>query len=603
MTPSTHTTIAGALREAAQAQPDHLFYRWLLDGEEQEQVITYGEMDARARAIASVLAERAAPGDRVLLLYEPGLDFIAAFYACLYAGLIAVPAWPPDPTRLARTLPRLRSMVADCEADVVATSSMIYGFFPVVAQQAPDLRDLTWITTDTITAEAPGFTPPRMSADTIAFLQYTSGSTGNPKGVILTNGCLIANGRQIGQTMRLADTAVSCSWLPLYHDMGLIGHVLQPLWIRSNGTLMSHLHFLQRPMRWLRMVTRYRGFISSAPNFAYELCVRKATAEDVAGLDLGSWRVAVCGSEKVRAETVDGFVDTFGPCGFRRSSFLPTYGLAESTLFVSGGGTPEPIDELVDGDGIEHERVARPGDAAAPGRSRRVVSCGRAAPEQEILIVDPDTRERRREGEIGEVWLRGPNVAAGYWQKPEESEAVFGGRLADGSGPYLRTGDLAYLRGDQLFVSGRMKDLIIMNGRNYHPEDIERVVEKASPALRPGSSAAFCVEQDGREVLVIVAEVERRLGERRQAAGGAADERRQADRREVAVLPALSPGQVPELDDVRSAVRRAVVESFLVPVESVELLRAGTIPKTSSGKVQRFACRRLFLDSELEKVS
>ena len=311
----------------------------------------------------------------------------------------------------------------------------------------------------------------------------------------------------------------------------------------------------------------------------------------------------MCGSEKVRAETIDAFVDMFGPCGFRRSTFLPTYGLAESTLFVSGGGTPEPIDELVDGDGIEHERVARPGDTSAPGRSRRVVSCGRAGLDQEIAIVDPDSREPRRDGDIGEVWLRGPNVASGYWQKPEESEVVFGGRMADGSGPYLRTGDLGYLRGDQLFVTGRMKDLIIMNGRNYHPEDIERVVEKASPSLRPGSSAAFCVEQDGREVLVVVAEVERRMGERRKADGGTTDERRQADRREVAVLPAVTPDQPPDPDDLRAAVRRAVVESFLVPVEAVELLRAGTIPKTSSGKVQRFACRKLFLDGELEKVS
>jgi acyl-CoA synthetase (AMP-forming)/AMP-acid ligase II len=607
MTSHTDTTIAGALRQRAQEQPDKLLYRYLVDGDDQEQLITYGELDTKARAIASVLAEHAAPGDRVLLLYEPGLEFVAAFYACLYAGLIAVPAWPPDPARLARTLPRLRSMVKDCQADVVATSSLIFGFFPMVAEQAPDLRELTWVTTDTIREELPGWTPPRMSEDTIAFLQYTSGSTGNPKGVVLTNGCLVANGSQIRQTMRLGSGVHSCSWLPVYHDMGLIGHVLQPMWIRSAGTLMSHLAFLQRPMRWLRMVSKYRANISCAPNFAYELCVRKATPDEIAALDLRSWKVAVCGSEKVRAETVDAFVDAFAPCGFQRSAFLPVYGLAESTLFVSGGGTPEPIEELVDGDGIEHDRIARSGNPAAPGRCRRVVSCGEAGPEQEILVVDPDACAVRADGEVGEIWVRGPNVASGYWQKPEESEAVFGGRLADGSGPYLRTGDLGYLRGGQLFVTGRLKDLIILNGRNYHPEDIERVVEKASPALRPGSSAAFCIEREGREVLVVVAEVERRIGDRRKldaAATGASSERRgQADRREVPVLPAVAPGEAPDMESLRADVRRAVVESFLLRVEEVELLRAGTIPKTSSGKVQRFACRKLLLEDGLEKVS
>ncbi|MFL6293612.1 MAG: amino acid adenylation domain-containing protein, partial [Thermoanaerobaculia bacterium] len=534
------STLAGLLKVRAAESPDCEAYVFLADGELETGRLTWGELDARARAIAWTLRESVQPGERALLLYPPGLDFVAAFFGCLYAGVVAVPAYPPRLND--RSQARLRAIAADATPKAALTTTSIAVSAGVLAERVPELAAARWIPTDALSADAPELPDPDPEA--IAFLQYTSGSTSTPKGVMVTHANLVHNERMIGDAFAMDEDSVVVGWLPLYHDMGLIGNVLQPLHAGARCVLMSPVAFLQRPRRWLEAIHRYRGTTSGGPNFAYELCVRKIPPAEREGLDLSSWRVAFNGAEPVRAHTLEAFTEAFAPCGFRASSFYPCYGLAEATLFVSGG------------------------DA---GRAPRVedgrVSSGHGWDAQRIAIVHPETREELPPGSEGEVWIAGPSVAAGYWGNPEATERDFRARLATGQGPFLRTGDLGILSGGELYVTGRIKDLIILRGRNHYPQDVELTAQRSHPDLRSDSGAAFAVEIEGEERLVVVQEVERR---RRGA-----------------------------LEELAAAVRRAVAEEHEVQPYEVVLVRTGTVPKTSSGKVQRQACRAQYLAGEL----
>ena len=565
------STLVNLLRWRALNQPDQRVYTFLVDGETEEVHLTYGELDRQARAIAASLQSLGATGERALLLYPPGLEYIAGFFGCLYAGVIAVPAYPPDPARLDRTLPRLQAMVADAQATVALTTAPILSMAEFVFAQAPDLAALQWLTTDTLAdGTEDGWQEPALTGDSLAFLQYTSGSTRTPRGVMLSHDNLLYNSSLIRQAMEVTPDAIVVSWLPPYHDMGLIGAILQPLYAGCTCILMSPVSFLQRPFRWLQAISRYRATISGGPNFAYDLCVRKITPEQRATLDLSCWSLAFNGAEPVRSQTLDRFAAAFEPCGFRREAFYPCYGLAEATLIVSGGlRSVPPVIHTVQGAALEQNRVV---DASATDEdARALVGCGQNLPGQKIVIVDPETLVQCPPDQVGEIWVAGPSVAQGYWNRPEETEQTFRAYMADtGEGPFLRTGDLGFMRDGELFITGRIKDLIIIRGRNHYPQDIELTVEQSHPALRPGCGAAFSVDVSGEERLVVVQEV--------------------------------YTNRPWDPDEVVGAIRQAVAETHEVQVYAVVLIEPRSIPKTSSGKIQRRACRAMFLAGTLDVV-
>ncbi|HYO64056.1 MAG TPA: amino acid adenylation domain-containing protein, partial [Pyrinomonadaceae bacterium] len=559
-------TLVDLLRLRARNHPDRLAYTFLVDGETEEVNVTYGELDRQARAVAASLQPLVSAGDRVLLLYPPGLEYIAAFFGCLYAGAVAVPAYPP---RRNRNLLRLQSLVSDAQANVALTTGPVLARMAPLFSENPYLAPLRWLTSDSLAGGVEEhWREPILTGADLAFLQYTSGSTSTPKGVMLTHGNLLHNEGVIQRAFGQTEDSVILGWLPLYHDMGLIGNVIQPMFVGARCVLMSPAAFLQRPFRWLEAISRYRATTSGGPNFAYDLCARKVTAEQRAVLDLSSWRVAFNGSEPIRAETVENFARTFAECGFRREAFYPCYGLAEATLIVSGRLTDgEPVVKSFDAGALENNLVVETNVDASGART--LVGSGVTLPEQEIVVVHPQTLERCEPGQVGEIWVSSPSVARGYWNRPEQTEQTFAARVAaTGEGPYLRTGDLGFFSGGELFVTGRLKDLIIIRGLNHYPQDIELTAERAHAALRPGCGAAFSVEAEGEERLVLVQEF---------------DHHRQA-----------------ESEAVCEAVVAAVAEAHEVQVSAVVLIRPGTIPKTSSGKIQRHACRAAFLESSLD---
>jgi amino acid adenylation domain-containing protein len=579
MTESVHfsrfSSLIEVLQTRARESPERRAFTFLIDGEEEGEHLTYAELDGRARAIAARLQEAGAAGERVLLLYPPGLGFVAAFWGCLYAGAVAVPAYPPKSNR---SDARLGAIVEDARPCLALTLE------PVLAKmrQGEGLRDLGGIpcvTTDAVSSGSAdaggGWRRPAAGASTLAFLQYTSGSTALPKGVRVGHGNLLHNEEMIRRAFGQSAASVIVGWLPLYHDMGLIGNVLQPLYVGATCVLMSPLAFLQKPLRWLAAIDRYRATTSGGPNFAYDLCVQKIAAAERQGLDLSSWSVAFTGAEPVRAETIERFAAAFAPCGFRRAAFYPCYGLAEATLFATGGeAAAAPVARAFGRAGLERGRVETV-ETAAPsdGAARTLVGCGRAWMGQEVRIVDPDSGVECPPGRVGEIWIAGPSVAGGYWNRPEETVRCFQTHLAgEGQGQaFLRTGDLGFIAGGELFVAGRLKDLVILRGRNVYPDDVEAAAERSHPDLRPGCAAAFAVEKGEEERLVVVLEVARR--------------------------PRSTPVAIVD------AVRAAVAASQEVQVEDVVLIRAGTLPKTTSGKVQRHACRAAYLEGRLEGVA
>jgi polyketide synthase 12 len=554
------------LRRQAQRTPDARAYTFLRDGESDELTLTFGEVDRLARSIASELRRCGVQeGERALLLYPPGIDFIPGFFGCLYAGVVAVPTFPPDPTRLDRTLPRLQAIVADCGPKVALTTRELLDLSAPIFQHAPELDGVGAIATDEI-SPSDAWDAVGVAEDGVAFLQYTSGSTGTPKGVIVTHRNLIHNSELIHRAAETDERFRAVGWLPLYHDMGLVGTVLQPCYVGARSVLMSPMHFLQKPFRWLDAISRFRATHSPAPNFAYDLCVRKVTPEQRARLDLSTWKVALNAAEPLRADTLERFIEAFAPRGFRREAFFPCYGLAEGTLIVSAALSREaPVVLPVVQKALECGRAEPVPEENADRQA--LVSVGRVLGDQEVLIADPETGTRKPDGVVGEIWLAGGSVAAGYWGSPDESEQVFGARLADGGGPYLRTSDLGFLREGELFVTGRAKDLIIVRGMNYYPQDIEATVEHAHPALRPGCGVAFSVPGEEGERLVVVQEVDTRR----------------------AVDPA----------EIGAQVHRAIADVHGLSAHEIVLIEPRTILKTSNGKLQRSATCEAYLAGEL----
>jgi amino acid adenylation domain-containing protein/non-ribosomal peptide synthase protein (TIGR01720 family) len=567
--PAKASTLVDVLRWRAVDHPEAPACTFLPDGEGREERLCYGELDRRARSIAAALA--GAAGSRALLVYDSGPDYIATIYGCLYAGVTAVPVYPPDPFRIERTLPRLCSIVADAGATWLLATEATLNWVRPLFRNVPGLTSS--LATDRLgdsgrNDAAPGDWPAAAAPHLPAILQYTSGSTGIPRGVTITHANLLANLRTIDATIDREGNVVVL-WLPLYHDMGLIGGVFQPVYSGRPLVFMSPVSFMQSPVRWLKAISHYRGTVTAAPDFAYELCTRKVSAEDRATLDLSSLLCALNGAEMVRPETLDRFSETFAECGFRREAFYPCYGLAEATLMVAGGVPgAAPVVRSFAGSGLEEMQAvpASNGDPAA----RSLVGCGHPAAGQQVVIANPDHGGRLDEGQIGEIWVAGESIGQGYWNRPEESAKTFQAFLTDGEGPFLRTGDLGFFHEGELFVAGRRKEVVIIRGRNLYPYDIEETVRCCHPLLKNDGGAVFPIDVGGEERLAVVQEV-------------------------------LRPRKA-DLGSLLGLIRSQVAEVHGVAPAAVTLIAAGTLPKTSSGKKQRNACRDLFLSGGLQTL-
>jgi acyl transferase domain-containing protein/acyl-CoA synthetase (AMP-forming)/AMP-acid ligase II/acyl carrier protein len=554
------------LRIRAQEHGPRAAFRYLADGESEESSLTYAALELRARNIAAALTAQVPTGERALLFYTGGLEFISAFWGCVYAGIVAVPVFP---ARLHRQLPRLLAIAADSEAKLILTTAKIHRQSEDLFKRAPELKKLTWLATDDLPNTSKELNSTGANLETLAFLQYTSGSTAAPRGVMVTHGNLLHNLSCLREVFQFSEESIGVTWLPHFHDMGLIGGLLQPVYAGGEMIVMPPSTFLQRPIRWLVAVTRYKATTMVAPNFAYDLCVEKISSEQREALDLGSVKVALCGAEPVRPDTLAQFSKAFGPCGFRQETFRPAYGLAEATLIVSGhsdGGAP--FTPVMQAEELRRNRII-PASAGAVG-SRNLVGCGGIAPGLDVKIVDPETRVACAKDRVGEIWVSGPSVAHGYWHRDAESAETFGAHLATGEGPFLRTGDLGFLDQGQLFVAGRLKDLIIVRGSNHYPQDLEHTVERSHRALRPACGAAFSIDVEGAERLVIVQEVNDRASASHE--------------------------------DIVAAIRQALAESHEVHPDAVVLIEPRTISRTSSGKIQRYACREAFLGGTLKVV-
>ena len=587
----TSQSLVDLLRYRAVHNRDSLAYSFLKDGLKCAQSVTYAELDRQARALAYALQVKgqSTPGDRVVLLYSPGIDFLVAFFGSLYRGLIPIPAPPPDAVRLKRTLPRLLSILNDAGAGLILSTQDIYQYCNESDQSTvtellksgalkkqDNLNDVVWLCSDDLIAntdvdDSKRWIQPPLNRQTLAYLQYTSGSTSSPKGVMLSHGNLLHHLKTLKTAWRYTSESVSVTWMPHFHDYGLVDGLLEALYSGIPCYILSPVTFVRRPVRWLEAISYYRGTHTQAPNFAYQLCVEKVTAKQLAALDLRSLSVASNGAEPIRAETMRRFIDTFSPCGFQATSLYPAYGMAETTLLI----TTKKHDQVftvnaIDAQCLERQHCAVPEKAGQ--LSRELVSCGPAIDEFTVAIVNSDTQVRLKEGQVGEIWVCSDSVAVGYWHQQEETQYAFRAQIAGEkkSPGFLRTGDLGFLRDGELYVTGRLKDLIVIAGVNHYPQDIEWTVQQCCDELRTDHCAAFSIEVEGQERLVVVGEVLRPLE---------------------------------QWDDFFKSLRMAVSETHQIELFAFSALKKGAILKTSSGKLQRQGCRKAFLDGSLPMLA
>ena len=563
------------LRYRASEQPNQVAYVGLENGEIESGRLTYSQLDRQARAIALQLQSLGATHSRVLLTYplSDGLAFTAAFFGCLYAGAIAVTAWPPLNESL---LSELQYKAVDSEVQFALTTQSLLAQAQDSFAAKPPLSEVHWIPTDLLTreiddAQIENWQAPEIKPETLAYLQYTSGSTGLPKGAMISHGNVLDNLGLIYRTCQYTARDIGVCWLPLYHDMGLVGAVIQPVYAGGPVVMMSPVDFILKPVRWLQAISRYRATTSGGPNFAYDLCLRKITDQQKAELDLSGWAIAANGAEPVLADTLDRFATAFEPAGFNREAFCPAYGMAETTVMISlsDRNTP-PIVKSVDRRALEQNQIEVVSDET---EVRKIVGCGLVEEDHLVVIVDPDTLTRCEPNQVGEIWVAGSSVAQGYWNRKEETEQTFRAYTSDTQeGPFLRTGDMGFLDGNELFITGRIKDVIILWGNNHYPHFLEKTVEQSHPALRPAGGAVFGIEVDGEERLAVVHEVEPRQ------------------------LKSLN------VEEVIGAIRQNLGMHHMLEPHAIALLRPGSTPKTPTGKTQRRACKAKYLAGELNII-
>jgi len=566
------TSLVDILRWRATHQPHRLAYRFLADGEFDEATFNYEDLDRRARAIGALLQPVTKPGDRALILFPPGLDFIAAYFGCQYARVIAIPAYPPHPLRIEKTLPIVLGIAADARPSAVLLTSSLFDGIMSRKDISAEFGTMKLLVTDTdeINNWADQWQQPAISGEDIAFLQYTSGSTTTPKGVMVSHSNLMHNLGHIEKSFGQSSESQGAIWLPPYHDMGLIGGILHPLCSGYPVTVMPYMMFLQRPFRWLQAISRFRITGTGGPNFAYDLCVRKIKPEQRDQLDLSCWEVAFNGAEQVYHKTLEEFAAYFAPCGFRREAFLPCYGLAEGTLLVTGGPKLRlPVIRHLLSKGLEQNKVII--SETSNAETRTLVSSGQNLSEQQIKIVDTETLMPCPADQIGEIWLSGPSVAKGYWNKPEVTQLTFGARLSvTGEGPFMRTGDLGFLLEGELYVTGRLKDLIICDGHNHYPNDIEKTVESSHPVIRPSGSAAFSINTEEGERVIIIVEIENKTDG--------------------------------EATEIIKAIRNAVSLHHELHVSDIRLTKPGGIPRTHSGKIKHYLCKNNYIAGDYNEI-
>jgi acyl-CoA synthetase (AMP-forming)/AMP-acid ligase II len=565
-------TLGDILWDRTQNQPNQIAYTFLSDGETQEIKITYQELYICAQRVAAKLKSLEVSHERALLLYPSGLEFIAAFFGCLYAGVIAIPVNLP---RRNQKMSRLVAIAADSQSTIALTTTSLLTSIKEQFSQNTELADLVCLGTDLTSGDLtddcsqPIFTP-----NTLAFLQYTSGSTGTPKGVMVSHSNLLHNEEMIKQAFQHHEETIVVGWLPLFHDMGLIGNVLQPLYLGRQCIFMSPEAFLAKPIRWLKAISCYKATTSGGPNFAYDFCMRMISPEQLGDLDLSSWEVAFNGAEAIRSETIEEFSAKFESCGFRKQAFYPCYGMAETTLLVSGvNKSKTPLVYSVKKSFLKQNQVVLATNSDSDDDIKKIVSCGQTWLDGTLKIVNPETLTEYSPREVGEIWVSSSSVTQGYWNRQKQTEETFQAYLCDtGEGPFLRTGDLGFVSDGELFVTGRLKDIIIIRGANHYPQDLEMSVQNSHPSLRPGCGAAFAIDFKGEERLVIVQEVERSY-------------LRKLDFKEV----------------VRK-ICQTIQQEHSLGVYAVVLLKTGSIPKTSSGKIQRIHCQAEFLSRNLNSI-
>jgi acyl-CoA synthetase (AMP-forming)/AMP-acid ligase II len=563
------SSLVALLSERAASQPNDRAYIFVSDRGAEEGALTYGELHNAARALAVQLLASARPGDRAMLVFPPGLEFMVAFFGCLIAGIIAVPMMMP---RRNSARDASAAILANCGPALALTTSAFALRGDVQARFERDA--LQWLTVELEAGISEPADLPLPAPQDIAFLQYTSGSTSEPKGVAVSHANLLANLEMIRLSLGNSSRSTYVNWVPLYHDMGLILNALQALYVGAPCVLMAPNGFMQRPLNWLRAIHHYKAEVACSPNFGYDLCVSRYRAEQMEGIDLSSWKIALNGAEPIRGETMRNFIDTFAPYGFEPEAVFPAYGMAEATLLISGGRRGAGlITREVSQASLQAHRVAPP---AEPAEAQTVVGCGRALEGEKIAIVDPDTRRRLSPDCVGEIWVNGPNVARMFWRNEAATASGLHARIEgeDAAASWLRTGDLGFLDATgELFVTGRIKELIIIRGINHYPQDIEQTVQRLHVSFRQNGGAAFSVaDESGEETLAIVQEIER-------------TERNRID---------------PE--ELKGLIREGVADQHELFARHIALIRPGSLPKTTSGKIQRGRARALWLEGRLEAI-
>jgi acyl-CoA synthetase (AMP-forming)/AMP-acid ligase II len=565
-----YLTMRDLLNDRVRQSEKDLCYTFLVGFEVRNQW-DYSDLYREVAKVGAHLRKIGSIRKRALLVYPQGPDFMAAFLACLSRNVVAVPVPAPETWNLLRTMPRLRAVAEDADAAFVLTTRKIFNMASASGSNLWDFEGTPWIVTDELEEGDNDLGAEPIDATTPAYFQYTSGSTSSPSGVVITHQNLLHHLGALHKSCGYGD-GVTVTWMPHFHDYGLVQGLLQPLFSGDPCYFMSPLSFLKRPSHWLGAITKYGGTHSQAPNFAYEHCIRRISSEERAALNLGTWRAAGNAAEPINPEVLEKFIETFEPCGFQRAASAPAYGLAEATLLVSStrlNSGPRVLE--LDANAVFDGRVTPVGSGHA---GRRIVSCGTLVGDTKVAIVNPENLTKCRADEIGEIWVSDPAVAAGYWNQPTKSQEIFGAYLKDtGEGPWLRTGDLGFLQNEELFISGRLKDMIIIRGANFAPQDIEWVSQKCHPAVESAESAAFSLTIDGDESLGVVQELNRKD----------------------------HPSNI-EFEEVAAKIREQISLEFEVRAYAVALVRRNTIPKTSSGKIQRRACRAALLDGSLETL-